>query len=140
MTRLSDLARLTDPQLTDGLVASHAAERGAIADVVARLVEVERRKLFAREGSSSMFAYCTDKLGMSHDVAGTRIGAVRIAKSYPIVLEMLADGRLYLSGVRTLRPHLTPDNHAGLFAAAAGQRRRGHAADGGGSQAVADGS
>jgi hypothetical protein len=111
MTWIDDLRRLSDHELTDGLRASHTRERRAIAEVVARLIEVERRRLFAQEGASSMFTYCTDKLGMSEDVAGTRISAARVAAPYPVVLEMLADGRLYLSGVRTLRPYLTPENH-----------------------------
>jgi hypothetical protein len=43
----------------------------------------------------------------------------RSARRWPVIIEMLADGRLNLTGVRLLAPHLTGDNrHAVLEAAA----------------------
>ena len=122
--RLQPLRSLSDRQLANNLIGAHATERYAGAEVVAYLVELERRQLHLSDGYSSLFEYCTNKLGMSEDVAGTRIGAARVAAEYPCVLEMLADGRLYLSGLRLLKPHLNADNHRELLEAAASKSKR----------------
>ena len=92
--------------------------------VIAYLIEIDRRQLFARDGYSSLFKYCTDKLGMSEDVAGTRIAGARLAARFPVVLDMLADGRLYLSGLRLLKPHLDAANHTEILAAADSKSKR----------------
>jgi hypothetical protein len=39
----------------------------------------------------------------------------RAAREHPSILEMLADGRLHLSGIAMLRPHLTSENAAALL-------------------------
>jgi hypothetical protein len=39
------------------------------------------------------------------------------------VLELLADGRVHLTAVRLLAPHLTADNHADVLASARGKRK-----------------
>jgi len=87
-------------------------------------LEVERRDLHLQKGYGSLFAFCMNVLGMSEDVAGTRVGAVRVARDYPKVLEMLNHGRLYLSSIRLLKPHLRPDNCEKLLQAAAGLSKR----------------
>ena len=47
---------------------------------------------------------------MSRDEAYKRIHAARAALDYPVIFEMLSDGRLHLTGVNFLAPHLTPGN------------------------------
>jgi hypothetical protein len=44
-----------------------------------------------------------------------------VARRYPETVDMLADGRLSLTAVRILAPVLTDENHAEVFAAAAGK-------------------
>jgi len=44
-----------------------------------------------------MFAYCTEVLHLSE--AYLRITAARASRRYPLLLSMLADGRLHLSGI-----------------------------------------
>jgi len=118
------LQLIPDEQLTEDLIAWHAREQTAQAAVIAHLLEVERRELHLQRGYGSLFAFCTSVLGMTEDVAGTRVGTMRVARDYPAVLEMLADGRLYLSSIRLLRPHLKPDNYDELLRAAAGLSKR----------------
>jgi hypothetical protein len=80
------------------------------AELVAHIGEVDSRRLYAREGSSSMFAYCTDVLHLSEHQAYERITAARASRRFPQLLEMLGDGRLHLSGISKLVPHLRDDN------------------------------
>ena len=57
-----------------------------------------------------MFAYCTERLHLSEAEAYLRIAAARASREHPILLAMLADGRLHLTAIAKLAPHLTPDN------------------------------
>jgi hypothetical protein len=54
---------------------------------------------------------------MQSDLACPALGVP--AREHPSILEMLADGRLHLSGVAMLRPYLTAENAAGLLERAA---------------------
>ena len=80
------------------------------SDLVAHIGEVDARRLYAREASPSMFAYCTKILHLSEAQAYLRISAARAARQYPILRVMLADGRLHVSGIAKLAPHLTREN------------------------------
>jgi hypothetical protein len=84
--------------------------RGVEAEVVAHIGEVELRRLYAREACSSMFEYCRRVLGLRENEAYLRITVARAARENPILLEMLRDGRLHLSGIARLAPHLTREN------------------------------
>jgi hypothetical protein len=50
--------------------------------------------------------------------------AAKVARRYPQVIAWLASGDLNLTTVRLLTPHLTRENHEGLFAASLGKRKR----------------
>jgi hypothetical protein len=115
------LSHLPDPVLLRALHAVVATERDATALVLAHLAEADARRLYAPAGYPSMFAYCVGQLGLSEDVAFKRIRAARVARRYPAVFLMVADGRLHLSALVLLAPHLTDDNAAELFAAATHQ-------------------
>ncbi len=71
-----------------------------------------------------MFTYATDVLHLSEHEAYERITAARASRRYPILLEMLRDGRLHLSGIGKLAPHLTEENHGALLARAAHKSKR----------------
>ncbi|MEK7331437.1 MAG: hypothetical protein AAB113_11620, partial [Candidatus Eisenbacteria bacterium] len=66
----------------------------------------------------SMYLYCVRELGMSEDTAFKRIRAARTARQFPAIFPALADGRLHLSAVVLLAPHLSPDIADELLAAA----------------------
>ena len=80
------------------------------ADLVAHIAEVDERKLYAREAAPSMFAYCTEVLHLSEHEAYLRITTARASREHPMLLTMLRDGRLHLSGVALLARHLTREN------------------------------
>lgn len=107
-------------QLTDGEILLRLADilrqsRRNEADLVAHIAEADTRRLYAREASPSMFAYCTERLHLSEAEAYLRIAAARASREHPILLAMLADGRLHLTAIAKLAPHLTPDNREAVL-------------------------
>ncbi len=71
-----------------------------------------------------MFAYCTDVLHLSEAEAYLRISGARASREHPILLTMLADGRLHLTAIAKLAPHLTRENRDGLLERATHRSRR----------------
>ncbi len=66
-----------------------------------------------------------DAFHLCEGAAYKRITAARTARRFPIILEMLADGRLHLSAVCLLAPHLTEENQSSLLDAAIHRSKRG---------------
>src|SRR5439155_10587533 len=112
-------SHLSDPVLLRDLATHLTQERGATAEVLADLAEVDARKLYVPAGHPSMYSYCVRELGLSEDAAYKRIQAARAAHEFPALFTALTDGRLHLTGVRLLAPHLTTENADELLAAAA---------------------
>lgn len=124
MTPDTDVARLSDGSLLVEVKRAAANERRAISHLIALLGEVDSRRLYLGEGCSSLFTYCTQVLRLSDDAAYFRMEAARAARSYPVILELLADGALTVTAVRLLRPHLTPENHREVLDAARHRSKR----------------
>jgi len=120
---LVSLRRLSDVELVAGLQKFLTRERDETASVVAHLAELDTRDVHLREGYPSLFVYCRDALGMSEGEAYNRIEVARTARRFPVVLDMLADGRVHLTAVRLLAPHLTADNHDDVLASARGKTK-----------------
>ena len=123
---LQSSTQLSDRVLLDATATVRAArdERHTTAELIALLGEVDARRLYLGEGCASLFSYCTRILHLSEHAAYHRIEAARAARRFPIVLTLLAEGALTLTTVALLRPHLTPDNHAAVLAAARYRSRR----------------
>jgi hypothetical protein len=85
------------------------------ADVLAHLAELGERRLYLELGFSSLFAYCTESLGMSESAAGRRIAAARVCRRYPEAFARVARGELHLSALCSLGPCLNQENAAELF-------------------------
>ena len=112
------LTHLTDQTLLHDLKASLARDRAATATVLAHLAEVDTRRLYLPAGYPSMFAYCVHELGLCEQAAFYRIRAARTARRFPVIFTAVAEGRLHLSTVVLLAPHLTSENVDELLAAA----------------------
>jgi 5-methylcytosine-specific restriction endonuclease McrA len=123
MNRYS-LTHLPNGALLQTLHDKVALGRLGTAEVVALIAEVEKRKLHRQAGCSSIFVYCIKKLGFSEDEASRRVHSARAARRFPIIFEMIADGRLHLTGVRLLRPYLTHATVNGLLRASIGKTRK----------------
>src|SRR5258706_150440 len=118
MSRFS-LSHLSDPILLRSLAALVAQDRSITAVLLAHIAEVDARKLYLPAAYPSMFSYCVGELRLSEDAAFKRIQAARAARQFPVIFDALADGRLHLSAVGLLAPHLTRETANELLAAAA---------------------
>jgi len=112
------LTHLGDGALMRDLRALVTQDRATTAELLAHLAEVEERRLYLPAGCASMFAYCVQELRMSEDTACVRLRVAREARKFPAIFAALADGRLHLTGVHRLVPHLTRENVDELIAAA----------------------
>ena len=115
---------LTDDELLIEVQRLAACERAATIDLLRSLIEVDARRLYLREGCSSLFTYCTQVLHLAEGSAYNRIEAARAARRFPAILEAIADGALTLTSARLLAPHLTDDNHRALLDAARDKSKR----------------
>jgi len=117
------LTHLSDERLVQDTKRLVARDRATTASLIAHLAEIDRRKLYLPAGFASMFEYCVEELGMSEDQACNRIEVARKAREFPILFKAIEDGRLKLSAIRELAPHLTAGNASELIAQASRLRR-----------------
>lgn len=101
------------------LASGHRTE----ARIVAHIAEVERRKLFLREGFSALYKYCQQRLGLSEYEAWHRMTAARLAGRFPFVFTLIEQRKLHLSGLCVLRKFLTRENHRELLQEACGKTK-----------------
>src|SRR5205823_14583757 len=94
------------------------------ADLLLHLAEIDQRGLYRNRAFPSMFAFCVMELGFSEDAAYNRINVARAALRLPAIFEVVRSGRIHLSGLRVLLPHLTDDNHEEVLAQAARKSKR----------------
>jgi hypothetical protein len=122
---LDVFAALSDDELVERVRDLAACERRASVALIRSLMEFDARRLYLREGCTSLFTYCTRALNLSEGSAYNRIETARAARRYPKVLEGLDRGDLTLTAVRLLAPHLTPANHGEVLATARHRRKQG---------------
>jgi hypothetical protein len=117
------LSHLSDHTLLRDLAALVARERTTTAALLAHIAEVDARQLYRPAAYPSMFTYCVGELHLSEEAAFKRIHAARVARRFPAIFEALAQGRLHLSAVVLLAPHLTEHTADELLAAATHQSK-----------------
>jgi 5-methylcytosine-specific restriction endonuclease McrA len=121
---MNSLAQLTDASLHSELKRLVGSSNTLTAQLLAQLGEVEARGIHRERACSSIYTYCVYELRMSEDEAQRRCRAARLARQFPILLEMLAEASLHLTGILLLGPHLTEENHAELLALARFRTKR----------------
>ncbi|MGH9411471.1 MAG: hypothetical protein ACRD1V_18710, partial [Vicinamibacterales bacterium] len=89
MSPVRSFSNVPNRQLLMEAARLAAAERDATASLIARLAEVDGRRLYLEEGYSSLFTYCTRVLRLSEHAAYGRIEAARLARRFPIALDLL---------------------------------------------------
>jgi 5-methylcytosine-specific restriction endonuclease McrA len=112
------LQSLSDDQLLAQLAAILRDSRRVEADLVAHIAAVDERRLYLREACASMFSYCVERLYLSEPETALRIVVARASLRHPVLLDMLRDGRLHLSGIALLAPHLTEQNRDAVLSRA----------------------
>src|SRR5688572_33358217 len=94
-----NLKNLSDQELLTQIQQAVRQERECLTQVLHHLREVERRKLYADLGHSSLFMYAVKELRYGEGEAGRRIQALRMLRGMTEVAEEVAQGRLRLSNV-----------------------------------------
>jgi 5-methylcytosine-specific restriction endonuclease McrA len=65
-----------------------------------------------------MLEFCMEEYGITEDEALKRIQTARAARDFPVLFVALDEGRICLTRIRMLAPHLTPENMTELLGAA----------------------
>ena len=115
---------LPDEALVREAVRLVRVDREATAALVRVLMEVDARRLYMRDGCSSLFVWCVRVLGLEEGAAYNRIEVARVARRFPAAIDALERGVVSLTAVRLLAPHLTAVNHVEVLARARGLRKR----------------
>src|SRR5450432_3738215 len=115
------LGGLENDELLAALSALVQREHELLSDFLAHLAELDERRLYLGLGFSSLFAYCTEALGLSKSSAGRRIAAARVCCRFPEAFGRAARGELQLSVLCELGKYLNPENATELFEACCGK-------------------
>lgn len=111
---ISRCASLSDTQLWTAVPRLLRDERDNLASFLIHLAEVNRRELHLRHAYSGLFRYLI-KLGLSEWESRARdVAAIAVTK-YPSVLGLLRSGRLNLTAIAMVGPHLTSENYRALL-------------------------
>jgi hypothetical protein len=115
-----DVAIQSSRSLSDEAVVARVdecvgGERRAIAQLVESLSELDVRRLYLAQGFSSLFDYCTRRLHLSERAAYSRIAAARLARRFPVVLDLIAGNRVSLAALAILSRHLHESNYRALL-------------------------
>ena len=111
----NEISDLKDKELIEKFGVLVKEEKEATASVVTHLAEIDRRKLYALEGYSSLFSYCVEKYHYSESEAFLRIQACRLSQSFPEVLKFLEEGKLTLTALKMISPYVTQENKNMFF-------------------------
>jgi len=115
MSLHQDLSQLSNEELLVDLNQIVAQGHDVTARLIAHIAEVDSRKLYLEKAFSSMFGYCLYNLNFSEAATYLRIHAARAARRFPVIFEMVAQGKLHLTAVTMLSKHLTEENHRELL-------------------------
>ncbi len=93
------------------------------AALIAHLAEISRRQGHLELGYRSLFDYCTRHLGLGKYSVWNRTQVAGVSRRFPRVLEQLAAGKVSLSSLGVLAPHLTDENVDRLLSEAEGKTK-----------------
>ena len=94
-----NLDRLSNSEVISRLENLVLKEKETTTEIIRHLAEVDRRRLYASEGFSSLFDYAVKKLGYSNSAATRRIKVARAGVRLPEVFSYLEDEKDQLSPV-----------------------------------------
>src|ERR1700759_101448 len=118
-----NVAGMSNEQLISELKGLVGQGRVLLARLLGYLAEVEERRLDLESACSSLFDFCLRRLAMSEDEACRRVAAARLARRFPVALEMIETGEIHLTGLLMLRDRLTDEHGEELLRAAAGKTK-----------------
>lgn len=99
-------------------------ERKTTTSLVLYLSEVDRRKLYLKAGYPSLYAYLIDKYRYEGGSAYRRIQAARFIRKYPQTIHCLMQGKMSLTTMCLISPHITQMNQDNLIKAVLGKSKK----------------
>jgi hypothetical protein len=124
MTHETSFTTLSDQDLIVEARRLAATERTTTAMLIACLADLDARRLHLGMGYSSLHDYCAKALHLTDYSGYARIEAARIARRFPLVLDLLRDGSINLTTISLLGRHLTVENHDQVLRAAVHKSKR----------------
>jgi hypothetical protein len=124
IARFRSMSQLSDHQLKADFFQLSQKGHRLDAELLLYLGELDQRRLYREEACSSAFGFCVTRMGYSEDVAYKRVGAARLMRQFPRIYDLLAEGKLHLTALMLLKPHLTVDNHQDWLLAACNKSKR----------------
>lgn len=118
------MKELSDKTLLDETLALVKVERQTTAKILEYLSEIDRRRLWLKEGYSSLFDFCVQHLNYSEGEAARRIQSARCVERIPAVKPLLETNSISLTGVSLIAPFVTEANAPKLLAEVEGKSRR----------------
>ena len=118
------LEGLSAEELDRSAVKLTLAEDRHVAAVIAHIAEISRRKVDLERGFQNLFDYCVRRLGLSEGSVALRIQVAYVARRFPQALACLAEGKIRLSVLGRLAPHLRAENVEKLLLDCAGMTKR----------------
>jgi hypothetical protein len=109
-----NLKNVCDESVLHGADVAAHDEREATTRLLYHLIEIENRRLFAKRGFSSLFAYCVGQLKMSEPQADRRIKAARALREFPEIGEKIESGVLSVTTVSQAQTLFKKEIKAGL--------------------------
>jgi 5-methylcytosine-specific restriction endonuclease McrA len=111
-----NLEQLSNDLLISDLKHHLGDERHSLAQFIAHLAEMDRRRCYEDLGYSSLFRYCLEELQFAEGAAYRRIRAARLARNYPQIIGMIAAGEVHLEALALVHPLITDANAEELLA------------------------
>jgi 5-methylcytosine-specific restriction endonuclease McrA len=118
------MKEFTDQELLLETAALVKTERQTTAKVLGYLSEIDERRLWLKEGYSSLFDFCVRYLNYSEGEANRRIQAARCVARVEAIKPLLEQNALSLTGLSLIAPFVTKENAATLVPEVCGKSVR----------------
>ena len=123
MRMLRSLESLSLVELSQGAKKLVSRERRHTAALIVHLAEISRRKGHLELGYASLFDYCQRHLGLGKYSVWNRTQVANVSRRFPQLLESLIEGKVTLSSLGVLAPHLSEENIDELLGEAEGKTK-----------------
>jgi hypothetical protein len=118
------LEKLSDRDLHRSAERLVVSEKRNVANLIAHLSEISKRKSCLKQGSESLFDYCVRCLHLSEGSTYLRIQVANVCRRFPQILDHLAANRISLTVAGLLSPHLREENVEKLLSESEGKTKR----------------
>lgn len=118
------MTEFSDQRLMEETAALVKTERQTTARILDYLSEIDRRRLWAREGYSSLHDFCVRYLNYSESEANRRIQSAHCVERVAEVKPLLEQNKLSLTGLSLIAPWVTAENAATLIPKVEGKSTR----------------